>query len=334
MKIAINGFGRIGRAVFRIILDRIDQGFDFEVVAINDLTPPETLEYLLKYDTVYGRYERPTSFDDTHLVVSGKNYTVYSQKDPLQLPWKELGVDVVIESTGIFTKSESAQAHITAGARKVLLTAPAKDDGFKTIVLGASDLSDMSANLISNASCTTNNVTPLLKVLNDSFGVEKSMMTTVHAYTATQSLVDSPTVKDMRRGRAAAQNIVPSSTGAAEATAKALPVMANKFDGVSLRVPVVCGSISDVTAILSKEVTVEEVNNAFLEASRKEEYKNILAFTTQQLVSTDIIKTQYSSIVAGDLTRVVSGNMVKVMAWYDNEWGYSNRVVDLLNHCK
>ena len=247
---------------------------------------------------------------------------------------KELGVDVDIESTGIFTKSESAQAHITAGARKVLLTAPAKDDGFKTIVLGASDLSDMSANLISNASCTTNNVTPLLKVLNDSFGVEKSMMTTVHAYTATQSLVDSPTVKDMRRGRAAAQNIVPSSTGAAEATAKALPVMANKFDGVSLRVPVVCGSISDVTAILSKEVTVEEVNNAFLEASRKEEYKNILAFTTQQLVSTDIIKTQYSSIVAGDLTRVVSGNMVKVMAWYDNEWGYSNRVVDLLNHCK
>ncbi|MDQ5981480.1 MAG: hypothetical protein QG570_227 [Patescibacteria group bacterium] len=334
MKIAINGFGRIGRAVFKIILDRIDQGSQFEVVAINDLTPPETLEYLLKYDTVYGRFERPTSFDDTHLVVGGKNYTVYSQKDPLQLPWKDLGVDVVIESTGIFTKSESARSHITAGAKKVLLTAPAKDDGFKTIVLGASDLSDMSSNLISNASCTTNNVTPLLKVLNDSFGVEKSMMTTVHAYTATQSLVDSPTVKDMRRGRAAAQNIVPSSTGAAEATSKALPVMTNKFDGVSLRVPVVCGSISDVTAILSKDVTVEEVNNAFLEASKREYYRNILAFTTQQLVSTDIIKTQYSSIVAGDLTRVVSGNMVKVMAWYDNEWGYSNRVVDLLNHCK
>lgn len=334
MKIAINGFGRIGRAVFKIILDRKSRGENLEVVAINDLTDTQNLEYLLRYDTVYGRYERQTSFDESNLIVEGISYPVYAQKDPLQLPWKDLDVDVVIESTGVFTKSETARAHITAGAKRVILTAPAKDDGFYTVVLGVNSPEDMmQKDLISNASCTTNNISPLLNLVDEKFGIEKSAMTTVHAYTATQSLTDSPASKDFRRGRAAAQNIVPSSTGAADATAKVMPNMSGKFDGVALRVPVLCGSISDLTILLKKNTTVDELNNAIAESTKSDKYRGIIAYTREQLVSSDILKTSYSCIVDGNLTKVIDGNLVKILAWYDNEWGYSNRVVDLLKFC-
>lgn len=266
-------------------------------------------------------------------MVGDKRFPVYAQKDPSQLPWKDLNVDVVIESTGVFTKSDLASAHLNAGAKKVILTAPAKDDGFKTYVIGA-DVSGVKENaLISNASCTTNNISPVMKILEDNFGIEKSLMTTVHAYTATQGLVDGPAKKDVRRGRAAAQNIVPSSTGAAIATGKVLPSVVGKFDGLSLRVPVICGSISDITAVLKRDVTVEEINKAFADASQSEQYKGVVAYTTEPLVSSDVIKTPFSCIIEGDLTRVVGGNMIKVMAWYDNEWGYSTRVVDLLSYC-
>lgn len=333
MKIAINGFGRIGRAVFKIILDRAAKGEDLEIVAINDLTDTENLAYLLRFDTVYGRYENKVTFDENSLIVADKKYPVYAQKDPAQLPWKDLNVDVVIESTGVFTKSDLASAHLDAGAKKVILTAPAKDDGFKTYVIGA-DTSGVKENaLISNASCTTNNISPVMKILEDNFGIEKSLMTTVHAYTATQSLVDGPAKKDVRRGRAATQNIVPSSTGAAIATGKVLPSVVGKFDGLSLRVPVICGSISDITALLKKDVTAEEINKVFLDASQAEQYKGIVAYTNEPLVSSDIIKTSFSCIIEGGLTRVVGGNLVKIMAWYDNEWGYSTRVVDLLSYC-
>lgn len=334
MKIAINGFGRIGRAVFKIVLDHKLKGEDYEIVAINDLTDTQNLEYLLRYDTVYGRYERQTSFDETNIIVDGVKFPVFAQKDPLQLPWKDLGVDVVIESTGVFTKSESARAHLTAGAKKVILTAPAKDDGFFTAVLGANGASEISQkDLVSNASCTTNNITPLLSLIDEKFGIEKSAMTTIHAYTANQSLTDSPSAKDFRRGRAAAQNIVPSSTGAADATAKVLPALTNKFDGVALRVPVVCGSISDLTILLKVNTTIEDVNKIISESTMSEKYKGIIAYTKEQLVSSDILKTSYSCIVDGNLTRVIDGNLIKILAWYDNEWGYSNRVVDLLKYC-
>ncbi len=333
MKIAINGFGRIGRAVFKIIVDRAQKGENLEIVAINDLTDTENLAYLLRYDSVYGRYENKVTFDENSLMVGDKRFPVYAQKDPSQLPWKDLNVDVVIESTGVFKKFVFSSAYLFDSAKKVILTAPAKDDGFKTYVIGA-DVSGVKENaLISNASCTTNNISPVMKILEDNFGIEKSLMTTVHAYTATQGLVDGPAKKDVRRGRAAAQNIVPSSTGAAIATGKVLPSVVGKFDGLSLRVPVICGSISDITAVLKRDVTVEEINKAFADASQSEQYKGVVAYTTEPLVSSDVIKTPFSCIIEGDLTRVVGGNMIKVMAWYDNEWGYSTRVVDLLSYC-
>ena len=330
MNIAINGFGRIGRAAFKIILDRKAKGEDLNIVAINDLSTPDNLAYLLKYDTVYGRYSRPVSYDDHNLIVDNIKYPHSAIKDPKELPWKDFAVDVVIECTGVFTKSETAQAHITAGAKKVVLSAPAKDDGFKTVVLGSENY-DFSADLISNASCTTNCITPVMRVLSKTFGVEKALLTTVHAYTASQSIVDGVSPKDFREGRAGAANIIPTSTGAAKATAKAMPDMENIFDGISLRVPVTCGSISDITAVLKKSVTVEELNNAFKNAQNEEAFKGILKYTEDPIVSSDIVKTTYSAIVDGLMTRVVGGNLVKILAWYDNEWGYSNRLVDVVS---
>ncbi len=327
MKIAINGFGRIGRAAFKIILDKYSPE-EVEVCAINDLGPVDSLAYLLKYDTVYGNYDKEVSNTENSITVEGREYRVYAEKEPLNLPWKDLQVDVVIECTGVFTASADAQKHIDAGAGKVVLSAPAKDDGFKTNVLGSNSVS-FENNLISNASCTTNCITPVIRVLDEKFGIEKAMMTTVHAYTATQSLVDGPVKKDVRRGRAAAMNIVPSTTGAAKATSQAYPAIKDKFDGVALRIPVVCGSLSDITAVLKQNVTKEEVNKAFMEAQDYDDLKGILKYTEEPLVSSDIIGSSYSSVVSGDLTQVVSGNMVKVMAWYDNEWGYSNRLVDM-----
>lgn len=328
MNIAINGFGRIGRATFKIILERVASGADINVVAINDLASAKALSYSLKYDSVYGVYDKKISFTDRALIVDGKKYPLFSSKDPLELPWRDLNVDVVLECTGAFTKSEAAKLHITAGAKKVLLSAPAKDDGFKTAVLGEDDL-DLNGDLISNASCTTNCITPVMHVLSRDFGVEKALMTTIHGYTASQSLVDSPDEKDPRRGRAAAQNLVPSSTGAAIATAKAMPRFEHIFDGIAIRAPIICGSISDITAVLKKDVTVEEVNEAFKKAQTEEKFKGILLYSEEPLVSSDIIGLPYSAIIDGLLTHVVAGNFVKVLAWYDNEWGYSSRLVDM-----
>jgi len=328
MNIAINGFGRIGKAAFKIILERVALGANINVVAINDLGSSKALAYLLKRDTVYGTYAKEVSHTDRALIVDGKKYPLFSSKDPHELPWKDLNVDVVLECTGAFTKSEAARAHITAGAKKVLLSAPASDDGFKTAVLGEDDL-DISGNLISNASCTTNCITPVMHVLSRDFGVEKAMMTTVHGYTANQALVDSPDEKDPRRGRAAAQNLVPSSTGAAIATAKAMPRFEHIFDGIAIRVPVICGSISDITAVLKKNVTASEVNAAFNKAQNEDRFKGILLYSEEPLVSSDIIGSPYSAIVDGQMTHVVAGNFVKVLAWYDNEWGYSSRLVDM-----
>jgi glyceraldehyde 3-phosphate dehydrogenase len=333
MNIAINGFGRIGRAAFKIILERKAKGEDLNVVAINDLGIVENLAYLLKYDTIYGVYERPVTFDEKNLIVDGVSYPHFSVKDPLQLPWKDLKVDVVIESTGVFTKSDAARAHLQAGARKVVLSAPAKDDGFKTIVLGSENY-DFSADLISNASCTTNCITPIMRILSKNFGVEKAFLTTVHAYTASQSIVDSPNAKDLREGRAGAMNIIPTSTGAAQATGKAMPSMLNIFDGISIRVPVSCGSISDITALLKKDVTVEDLNKVFSDAQNDPAFKGLVKYTEDPIVSSDILKTPYSAIVDGLMTRVVGGNLVKVLAWYDNEWGYSNRLIDMVSSVK
>jgi glyceraldehyde 3-phosphate dehydrogenase len=333
MNIAINGFGRIGRAAFKIILDRKARGEDLNVVAINDLGALENLAYLLKYDTVYGRYDRKVTFDETNLIVDGVNYPHYAVKDPLQLPWKNLKVDVVIECTGVFTKSEMAQMHITAGAKKVVLSAPAKDDGFKTLVLGSENY-DFSSDLISNASCTTNCITPVMRILSKKFGVEKALLTTVHAYTASQSIVDGASPKDFREGRAGAMNIIPTSTGAAKATGKAMPSMLNIFDGISIRVPVSCGSISDITAVLKQDVTVEDINKAFIEAENDPAFKGLVKYTEDPIVSSDILKTTYSAIIDGLMTRVVGGNLVKILAWYDNEWGYSNRLIDVVSSLK
>lgn len=328
MNIAINGFGRIGRATFKILLDKIDAGEQLNIVAINDLGSVESLAYLLKYDTTYGRYNRRVTFEEGKLIVDGKEYPLLAIKEPAELPWKDMNVDVVLECTGRFTTSELAGAHLKAGAKRLILSAPAKDDGFVTKVFGSNEL-DEKGELVSNASCTTNCITPVIRVLSDAFGVEKALLTTVHAYTASQAIVDGPSKKDLREGRAAAQNIIPSSTGAAKATGKAMPIMNGIFDGISLRVPVVCGSISDITAVLKKDVTAEEVNAAFKAAAGNPEMSHILTYTEEPLVSSDIIQTPYSAIVDGEMTRVVGGNLVKVLAWYDNEWGYSNRLVEM-----
>lgn len=330
MNIAINGFGRIGRAAFKIILERKVRGDDLNVVAINDLGEAENLAYLLKYDSVYGVYNEQVSFDEGNLIVSEVKYPHYSIKEPSELPWKDLKVDVVIESTGVFTSSEKAKAHLDAGAKKVVLSAPAKDDGFKTVVLGSENY-DFSANLISNASCTTNCITPVMRILSKTFGVEKALLTTVHAYTASQSIVDAPNKKDLREGRAGAVNIIPTSTGAAKATGIAMPSMQGIFDGISLRVPVSCGSISDITAVLKKNVTVEELNKAFLDAEGDPAFKGIIKYTEDPIVSTDVQKSTYSAIVDGKMSRVIGGNLVKILAWYDNEWGYSNRLIDMVS---
>jgi len=328
-KIAINGFGRIGRAVFKIALENKN----IEVVALNDLMDNSTLAHLLKYDTVYGEYEKSVSATKTSLRVGGKVYPVYEERDPSLLPWKSLGIDVVLECTGIFRDKQSASGHVKAGAKKVIISAPAKDDS-QTIVfgtkLGSAALKKGKAeSVISNASCTTNSISAVMQILSDSFGIEKAMMTTVHSYTAGQNLVDGPN-KDLRRARAAAQNIVPTTTGAAKATTKVVTGLENLFDGIAIRVPTICVSLSDLTVLLKrKKVTAEQVNNEFKKAAKSPMYKNIVAVNEKPLVSSDFIKNPYSSIVDLSFTKVVGGNMVKILAWYDNEWGYSQRLVQL-----
>jgi glyceraldehyde 3-phosphate dehydrogenase len=323
-KVAINGFGRIGRIAFKIALSHPD----LEVVAINDLTDTSTLAYLLKHDSNYGAYHEDVSHDDTNLIVGGKAIKVTAEKDPAALPWKDLGVDVVIESTGRFTKVEDASLHQKAGAKRVVISAPAKGDGVGTFVIGVNeDALGAQDSVISNASCTTNSIAPLVKVIDEKFGIEKAMMTTVHSYTASQALQDAP-AKDLREGRNAAENIVPTTTGAATAAAKAYTPLKDKFDGMSVRVPTPVVSLSDITMVTKKPVTVEEVNAVIKEAITQPLYAGILDATEEPLVSSDFIGNPHSSIVDLGLTRVVDGNLLKVVAWYDNEWGYSNRLVE------
>jgi len=325
-RIAINGFGRIGRNAFKIAFDRDD----VEVVAVNDLTDTKTLAHLLKHDSSYGTYAHEVGHDDTGIIVDGKHITVFAEKDPAALPWRDHDIDVVIESTGFFVKPELAKAHITAGAKKVVISAPAKGDGADTIVLGVNeDKIANSTEVISNASCTTNCITPVMAVLETNFGIEKALMTTVHSYTASQRLQDAP-AKDLREARAAAENIVPTTTGASIAAAKALPALENRFGGLSIRVPTPVVSMSDFSVLLKKDVTVEELNQAFKDAAAKPFYQGILAVTEEELVSSDFKGNSHSCIIDLPLTNVVGGNLVKVVAWYDNEWGYSNRLVELV----
>jgi len=325
VKIGINGFGRIGRAVFRIAHE---QG-GIEVVGINDLTDDATLAHLLRYDSAQGRFKADVSTADGALVVDGKRIPSMEERDPAQLPWKKLGARIVIESTGVFRTRDACAKHLAAGAERVILTVPSKDEIDATIVLGVND-EDLTpdAKIVSNASCTTNCLAPMAKVLQDSFGIEKGVMNTIHAYTNDQSIVDTPH-KDLRRARAAAINIIPTTTGAAKAVGKVLPVLKGKLDGFALRVPVITGSIVDLTVQLAREVTVDEVNAALRTASEGA-LKGILDYTEEPIVSTDIIGTSASCIIDAGLTMVQQGNLVKVVGWYDNEWGYSCRVVDLI----
>lgn len=323
MKVGINGFGRIGRQVFRIL-----HGRGVEVALINDLTDNKTLAHLLKYDSIYHRFPGEVGYDDENIYVDGKAIRATAIKDPKELPWGSLGVDVVIESTGVFTDADKAKAHLEAGAKKVIITAPAKGEDI-TIVMGVNheQYDPARHHIISNASCTTNSLAPVMKVLEEAFGVEKSLMTTVHSYTNDQRVLDLPH-KDLRRARAAAINIIPTTTGAAKATALVLPSLKGRFDGSALRVPTATGSISDITALLKREVTAEEVNAA-LKAAAEGPLQGILAYTEDEIVLQDIVMDPHSSIVDGKLTKAL-GNLVKVFAWYDNEWGYSNRVADLV----
>lgn len=324
-KLAINGFGRIGRSTFKIAFERPD----VEIVAINDLSDPAALAHLLKYDSSYGIYNHDVEIDEENIIVDGKKIKVLAEKEPANLPWGELGIDVVIESTGFFTDPAKAHAHIDAGAKKVVISAPAKGEGAKTIVIGVNeDELDESDIIISNASCTTNCIAPVMKILEQEIGIEKAMMTTVHSYTASQKLQDAP-AKDLREARAAAENIVPTTTGASKAAAKAIPSLVGKFNGLSVRVPTPVVSLSDITAVVKRDVTKEEINEIFKKAAAEPYYNGILAVTEEELVSCDLRGNSHSCIVDLPLTDVVGGNLIKVVAWYDNEWGYSNRLVEL-----
>ncbi len=324
IRVGINGFGRIGRNFFRAIAK---QGADIEVVAVNDLSDPKTLAHLLKYDSVMGPFEAEVSSSDEGIVVNGQTIKVLAEKDPAALPWGKLGVDVVIESTGFFTDGTKAKAHLDSGAKKVIISAPGKNiDGTFVVGVNDKDYNPDTDNIISNASCTTNCLAPLAKVLDENFGIERGLMVTIHAYTGDQRLLDAPH-KDLRRARAAAVNIVPTSTGAARAVALVLPQLAGKMDGYALRVPVPTGSITDLSFVAKKPVTMEEVNAAVKQAAEGE-LKGVLKYSEAPLVSKDITGDPHSSIFDAPLTKVID-NEVKVVSWYDNEWGYSNRLVDL-----
>jgi glyceraldehyde 3-phosphate dehydrogenase len=325
IKLGINGFGRIGRLVFRSIIERgLD---DFDIVAVNDLTDAHTLAHLFKYDSVHGTYPGDVSIDDKHLVIDGDKFRVFSEKDPSQLPWGEFDTDVVIESTGVFRTREKAALHLKGGAKKVVISAPAKSDVDATVVLGVNDeVLTGDEEIVSNASCTTNCLAPIVKVLDDALGVEKGFMTTVHAYTANQNILDGPH-SDLRRARAAALSIIPTTTGAAKAVGLVLPHLAGKLDGMALRVPVPDGSLTDLTVLVEEDTTREAVNDLFKEAANGP-MQGVLEYSEAPLVSTDIVHNPHSSILDADST-MVDGKLVKVTSWYDNEWGYACRTVDL-----
>ena len=327
VKVAINGFGRIGRQVMRIAI--ADPNLEF--VAVNDLTDVKTLAYLFKRDSVHGTFNGEVSYHEHDLIITGKKILVLSERNPEALPWEKLGVDVVIESTGLFRTKEQASMHLKAGAKKVIISAPAKgDDPVKTIVLGVNehDYDKEKDNIVSNASCTTNCLAPVVKVLNDNFGIKHGFMTTVHSYTNDQVILDFPH-KDLRRGRSAAQNIIPTSTGAAVSVGDVIPILKGKLDGMAMRVPTPCGSITDFVCVVKKKATVEEVNKAMKAAAAKS-MKGILKYSEDSLVSSDIINDSSSSIFDSESTKVIDGYLVKIVSWYDNEWGYSSRCVDML----
>lgn len=328
MNIAINGFGRIGRATFKALLEKEN----INIVAINDLTGTDVLAHLLKYDSCYGRYGKEISYTKDSLIVDGKKFKVIAEKEPNKLPWKELGVDIVIESTGRFTKKEDAQLHIEAGAKKVIISAPAKSDDIKNIVLGVNENEFKKGDqIISMASCTTNCLAPVTQVIKDNFGIKKAIMTTTHAYTADQNLVDGPH-KDLRRARGAALNIIPTTTGAAKAVAKTIPSLKGKIDGMALRVPTPVGSICDIVYVTEKKTDEISVNKALVKAAKSARLKGILETTSEPIVSTDIVGNPASSIVDLSLTKVIDGDLLKVVSWYDNEWGYSSRLADLCEY--
>lgn len=328
IKVAINGFGRIGRAFLKIAWERPE----IEIVAVNDLGSLESLTYLLKYDTVYKTWSEDVKHDGKDIWVGSKKVSFISEKDTSHLPWKDLDIDVVVESTGLFASYDKAKFHLDQGAKKVVITAPSKGgDGSvegETILLGINEEKFGTCDITSNASCTTNAASPLIAILHEALGIEKAILNTVHGYTASQSLVDGPSKKDLREGRAAAQNIVPSSTGAAIAVTEAFPDLKGLFDGISIRVPVVAGSIVDVTFISKKQTTAEEVNTILTKAANDPRWQNIFAVTNEPLVSSDILGSKYGSIADLAMTRVVGGNLIKVMGWYDNEMGYTHTLVD------
>ncbi len=325
-RVAINGFGRIGRAAFKVAFE----SKDIDIVAINDLTDTKTLAHLLKYDTAYGIYNRTVEAQENSLLIDQKEIPVYAIKEPAELPWGNLNVDVVLECTGRFTDKEGAGKHILAGAKKVILSAPAKgeDGALPTYIMGVNKDRYQEEVVISNASCTTNSLAPIAEVIERAFGIEKALMTTIHSYTADQSLQDGPH-KDLRRARAAAQNMVPTTTGAAIAVTEVLPQLEGKFDGISVRVPTIVVSLTDVTFLLKKKSSVEEINRVLTEAASELRYRGILAVTTEPLVSSDFIGNPYSVTIDLSLTKVIDGDLVKITGWYDNEWGYSNRLVEL-----
>ena len=329
MNIAINGFGRIGRAVFRSYLNN---NTDINIVAINDPTDNKTLAHLLKYDSCYGILDKQVGYDDDNLIVDGVEYKVFSEKDPIGLPWGELGIDIVIESTGFFRTRELAQKHIKAGAKRVVISAPAKSDDIKDIILSVNEDSiEKSDEILSMASCTSNCLAPVTEVIKNKFGIQKAVMSTIHSYTSDQRLVDG-SHKDLRRARAAAVNIVPTTTGAAIAVAKAIPEIKGKFDGMSFRVPTPVVSLCDIVFLVGQKVSEEEINQALKEASESKKYNKIISVTKEFLVSSDFIGNPASSIVDLSLTKVIDGDLVKIISWYDNECGYSNRLLDLCEY--
>lgn len=350
IKIAINGFGRIGRAAFRAALETPG----VEVVAINDLTDVKVYSHLLKYDTVYGIYKKEVLVEEggivvdaegvtssaehfdtkkgnpDFLIIDGKKVHALAEKDPLKLPWKKLDIDVVLECTGVFTEYEKARAHLEAGAKKVIISAPSKGEGGQTLILGTGSMnSEVTSDVISNASCTTNCIAPVAQILEESFGIEKAWMTTVHSYTADQNLVDGPHKKDLRRARAAGANIIPTTSGATKAAAEAVPSLKHKFEGVAIRVATINVSVAIISAVLKKETTEEELNEVFKKATASEKYKGIVAVNEEPLVSSDFVGDSRSAVVDLELTKVIEGNLANVFAWYDNEWGYSKRLVEL-----
>ncbi|MEA2088307.1 MAG: type I glyceraldehyde-3-phosphate dehydrogenase [Patescibacteria group bacterium] len=326
VKVAINGFGRIGRAVFKILIEKHK---NLQIIAINDLTDTKTLAHLLEYDTMYGKWDKKIGFSKDSIIVDNKKYKVFAEKNPTELPWKRLGVSTVLECTGLFRTKELCKLHLNAGAKNVIISAPAKSNDIPIYVLGVNERKIKKTDkIISNASCTTNCIAPIVEILERKIGIKKVMMTTIHSYTSDQNLVDGPH-KDLRRARTAGQNIIPTTTGAALATIKTVPKLKGKFDGISIRVPTALVSMSDFVFLLKKKTDTEKVNKIFVQEKKSKKYRDVIDITDKPLVSSDFIKNPYSAIIDLSMTKIVDGDLLKIVAWYDNEWGYSNRLAEI-----